>query len=44
LLGAAKELPRFESQSKRCCLHLEAIEKIYAIVGREATTQIESQF
>jgi predicted MarR family transcription regulator len=38
LLGAAKELPRFESESKRCCLHLEAIEKIYAIVGREAAT------
>ena len=25
-------------ESKRCCLHLEAIEKIYAIVGREAAT------
>jgi predicted MarR family transcription regulator len=38
LLRAAKGLPRFESESKRCCLHLEAIEKIYAIVGREAAT------
>jgi len=38
LLRAVKALPKFESESERCCRHLEAIEKIYAIVGREAAT------
>jgi predicted MarR family transcription regulator len=38
LLRAAKELPNFETQSRRCAAHLEAVEKIYTIVTREAAT------
>jgi predicted MarR family transcription regulator len=38
LLRAVKDLPKFESTSKKCSVHLEAIEKIYTIVAREAAT------
>jgi len=38
LLRAARNVSKFESTSKKCCLHLETLEKIYTIVGREAAT------
>jgi predicted MarR family transcription regulator len=38
LLRAAKNVSKFESTSKKCCSHLETLEKIYTIVGREAAT------
>ncbi len=38
LLKSVKAVPKFEADSAKCSAHLEAIEKIYTVAGREAAT------